>query len=172
MILTTRCSVRDVRLPRLWHPLCLALWVPTRKRSSSERALLRKGGTMDARRKTLELPERYRSVGQPVMVPGDMGRYSFVLAGTEGAMSETFGSSAHGAGRKMGRKKAKKAAKGRNIRRELEDKGILIRAANRATIDEEMSEAYKDATEVVDTTEGAGIGKKVARLRPLIVVKG
>jgi tRNA-splicing ligase RtcB (3'-phosphate/5'-hydroxy nucleic acid ligase) len=119
----------------------------------------------------LELPERYRSVGQPVLVPGDMGRYSFVLAGTEGAMSETFGSSAHRAGRKMGRRAAKKAANGRNLRRELEDKGILIRAANRATIDEEMSEAYKDATEVVDTT-GRGIGKKVARLGPLIVVKG
>jgi tRNA-splicing ligase RtcB len=118
-----------------------------------------------------ELPERYRSVGQPVLVPGDMGRYSFVLAGTEGAMSETFGSSAHRAGRKLGRRAAKKAAKGWNLRRELEDKGILIRAANRATIDEEMSEAYKDATEVVDTT-GRGIGKKVARLGPLIVVKG
>jgi tRNA-splicing ligase RtcB (3'-phosphate/5'-hydroxy nucleic acid ligase) len=106
------------------------------------------------------------------LVPRDMGRYSFALAGTEGAMSETFGSSAHGAGRKMGRKKAKKAAKGRNLRRELEDKGILIRAAKRATIDEEISEAYRNATEVVDTTDWAGIGKKVARLRPLIVVKG
>jgi tRNA-splicing ligase RtcB len=132
----------------------------------------RKGATRAFGPGNGELPERYRSVGQPVLVPGDMGRYSFVLAGTEGAMSETFGSSAHGAGRKMGRRAAKKAAKGRNLRRELEDKGILIRAANRATIDEEMSEAYKDATEVVDTTEGAGIGKKVARLRPLIVVKG
>jgi tRNA-splicing ligase RtcB len=132
----------------------------------------RKGATRAFGPGNEELPERYRSVGQPVLVPGDMGRYSFVLTGTEGAMSETFGSSAHGAGRKMGRKKAKKAAKGRNIRRELEDRGILIRAANRATIDEEMSEAYKDATEVVDTTDGAGIGKKVARLRPLIVVKG
>jgi tRNA-splicing ligase RtcB len=132
----------------------------------------RKGATRAFGPGNEELPERYRTVGQPVLVPGDMGRYSFVLAGTEGAMSETFGSSAHGAGRKMGRKKAKKAAKGRNLRRELEDKGILIRAANRATVDEEMSEAYKDATEVVDTTDGAGIGKKVARLRPLIVVKG
>ena len=132
----------------------------------------RKGATRAFGPGNEELPERYRSVGQPVLIPGDMGRYSFVLAGTEGAMSETFGSSAHGAGRKMGRKKAKRAAKGRNIRGELEDKGILIRAANRATIDEEMSEAYKDATEVVDTTDGAGIGKKVARLRPLIVVKG
>jgi tRNA-splicing ligase RtcB len=132
----------------------------------------RKGATRAFGPGNSELPEQYRSVGQPVLVPGDMGRYSFVLAGTEGAMSETFGSSAHGAGRKMGRKKAKRAAKGRNIKRELEDRGILIRAANRATLDEEMSEAYKDATEVVDTTDGAGIGKKVARLRPLIVVKG
>src|SRR5215204_5858565 len=132
----------------------------------------RKGATRAFGPGNEELPERYRPVGQPVLVPGDMGRYSFVLAGTEGAMSETFGSSAHGAGRKMGRRAAKRAAKGRNLRRELEDKGILVRAANRATIDEEMSEAYKDATEVVDTTDGAGIGKKVARLRPLIVVKG
>lgn len=132
----------------------------------------RKGATRAFGPGNEELPPHYRNVGQPVLVPGDMGRYSFVLAGTEGAMSETFGSSAHGAGRKMGRRRARKAAKGRNLRRELEDKGILIRAANRATIDEEMSEAYKDATEVVDTTDGAGIGKKVARLRPMIVVKG
>ncbi len=132
----------------------------------------RKGATRAFGPGNEELPERYHSVGQPVLVPGDMGRYSFVLAGTEGAMSETFGSSAHGAGRKMGRRAAKKAAKGRNLRRELEDRGILIRAASKATIDEEAPEAYKDATEVVDTTDGAGIGKKVARLRPLIVVKG
>ena len=127
---------------------------------------------MDARRKTVGTARTLPLGRAAGLGAGDMGRYSFVLAGTEGAMSETFGSSAHGAGRKMGRKKAKKVAKGRNIRRELEDKGILIRAANRATIDEEMSEAYKDASEVVDTTDGAGIGKKVARLRPLIVVKG
>jgi tRNA-splicing ligase RtcB (3'-phosphate/5'-hydroxy nucleic acid ligase) len=132
----------------------------------------RKGATRAFGPGNEELPERYRPVGQPVLVPGDMGRYSFVLAGTEGAMSETFGSSAHGAGRKMGRRAAKRAAKGRNLRRELEDRGVLIRAANQATIDEEAPEAYKDATEVVDTTDGAGIGKKVARLRPMIVVKG
>jgi tRNA-splicing ligase RtcB len=132
----------------------------------------RKGATRAFGPGNEELPERYRSVGQPVPLPGDMGRYSFVLAGTEGAMSETFGSSAHGAGRKMGRRAAKRAAKGRNLKRELEDKGILVRAASKATVDEEMPEAYKDATEVVDTTDGAGIGKKVARLRPLIVVKG
>jgi tRNA-splicing ligase RtcB len=132
----------------------------------------RKGATRAFGPGNPELPERYRSSGQPVLVPGDMGRYSFVLAGTEGAMRETFGSSAHGAGRKMSRRQAKKAAKGRNLRRELEDKGIVVRAASRATIDEEMSEAYKDAAEVVETTHGAGIGRKVARLRPLVVIKG
>jgi tRNA-splicing ligase RtcB len=132
----------------------------------------RKGATRAFGPGTEELPERYRLVGQPVLVPGDMGRYSFVLVGTEGAMHETFGSSAHGAGRKMSRKKAKKAAKGRNLVREMGEMGILVRAVSRATVDEEMSEAYKDAAEVVETTHGAGIGRKVARLRPLIVVKG
>lgn len=132
----------------------------------------RKGATRAFGPENPELPQRYRSSGQPVLVPGDMGRYSFVLAGTEGAMRETFGSSAHGAGRKMSRRQAKKTAKGRNLKRELEDKGVLVRASSRATIDEEMSEAYKDAAEVVETTHGAGIGRKVARLRPLIVIKG
>src|SRR5215207_4132716 len=119
-----------------------------------------------------DLPEEYRSVGQPVLVPGDMGRYSFVLAGTEGAMRETFGSSAHGAGRKMSRRKAKKVARDRDVVGELKEKGILVRAAGRATVDEEMSEAYKDAADVIEATHGAGIGRRVARLRPLIVVKG
>ena len=132
----------------------------------------RKGATRAFGPGQEELPEEYRSVGQPVLVPGDMGRYSFVLAGSEGAMRETFGSSAHGAGRKMSRRQAKKAAKGRNLVREMGDKGILVRAAGRATVDEEMSEAYKDAADVIEATHGAGIGRKVARLRPLIVVKG
>ncbi len=142
------------------------------KHDGHEVLVHRKGATRAFGLGNPELPEKYRSVGQPVLVPGDMGRYSFVLAGTEGAMSETFGSSAHGAGRKMGRRQAKKVAKGRNLRREMEDRGILVRAASQATIDEEMPEAYKDAAEVVETTHGAGIGRKVARLRPLIVVKG
>jgi tRNA-splicing ligase RtcB (3'-phosphate/5'-hydroxy nucleic acid ligase) len=132
----------------------------------------RKGATRAFGPGQEELPEEYRSVGQPVLVPGDMGRYSFVLAGTEGAMRETFGSSAHGAGRKMGRRKARKAARGRDLIRELEARGILVRAAGRATVDEEMSEAYKDAADVIEATHGAGIGRRVARLRPLIVVKG
>ena len=132
----------------------------------------RKGATRAFGPGEEELPGEYSSVGQPVLVPGDMGRYSFVLAGTEGAMRETFGSSAHGAGRKMSRKKAKKAAKGRDLIGEMEGRGILVRAAGRATVDEEMSEAYKDAADVIEATHGAGIGRKVARLRPLIVVKG
>jgi tRNA-splicing ligase RtcB len=118
------------------------------------------------------LPEEYRLVGQPVLVPGDMGRYSFVLAGTERAMGETFGSSAHGAGRRLSRHRAKRAARGRNIVRELGNKGIVVRAAQRGAVDEEISEAYKDVADVVGVIEGAGISKKVARLRPIIVVKG
>lgn len=132
----------------------------------------RKGATRAFGPHEAGIPEEYREVGQPVLVPGDMGRYSFVLAGTEGAMRETFGSSAHGAGRKLSRRKAKKVTKGRNLIRELGDMGILVRAANRATVAEEVSEAYKDVADVVGVTDGAGIGRKVARLRPLIVVKG
>lgn len=119
-----------------------------------------------------EIPPEYRQVGQPVLVPGDMGRYSYVLAGTEKAMALSFGSSCHGAGRKMSRHQAKRVARERNLVRELAERGILIRAATRATVDEEMPEAYKDVSLVVEAVQGAGIGKKVARLRPLIVVKG
>jgi len=132
----------------------------------------RKGATRAFGPGEEELPEEYRPVGQPVLVPGDMGRYSFVLAGTGGAMRETFGSSAHGAGRKMSRRRAKKAGRDRDVVGEMKEKGILVRAAGRATVDEEMSEAYKDAADVIEATHGAGIGRRVARLRPLIVVKG
>ncbi|MDZ7801075.1 MAG: RtcB family protein [Trueperaceae bacterium] len=118
------------------------------------------------------LSERHRATGQPVFVPGDMGRYSFVLAGTEEAMQASFGSSCHGAGRLMSRRRAKKEAKTRRIDDELAARGILVRAANRATLAEEMSDAYKDVADVVDVVERAGLGRKVARLRPMIVVKG
>ena len=142
------------------------------KHAGREVLVHRKGATRAFGPGEEDLPEEYRSVGQPVLVPGDMGRYSFVLAGTEGAMRETFGSSAHGAGRKMSRRKAKKVARDRDVVGELKEKGILVRAAGRATVDEEMSEAYKDAADVIEATHGAGIGRRVARLRPLIVVKG
>jgi tRNA-splicing ligase RtcB len=119
-----------------------------------------------------EVPEAYRATGQPVLIPGDMGRYSYVLVGTERALTETFGSTCHGAGRKMSRHMAKKAAKGRSIVKELAEKGIVVRGAGRATIDEEISEAYKDVAGVVEVVHNAGIAKKVARLKPLGVIKG
>ena len=119
-----------------------------------------------------ELPEVYRHLGQPVLIPGDMGRASFVLLGTEKAMEETFGSTCHGAGRVMSRHQAIRRAKGRAIWRELADKGIIVRSAGRETLAEEMSEAYKNIANVVDVVHKAGISKKVARLRPMGVVKG
>ena len=118
------------------------------------------------------VPGAYRRVGQPVMIPGDMGRYSYVLAGTAKAYAETFGSSCHGAGRRMSRKKAKQAARGRKLLAELEAKGVVVMAAGMATVAEEMPEAYKDVSEVVDVVARAGISKKVAQLRPMGVIKG
>jgi len=119
-----------------------------------------------------ETPEAYRAVGQPVLIPGDMGRYSFVLVGTEGAMRESFGTTCHGAGRMMSRKGALREAKNRNIAKEMEAQGILVRAQNKATLAEEASYAYKDVANVVEVVHNAGIARKVARLRPIGVVKG
>ena len=118
------------------------------------------------------IPEDYRKVGQPVLIPGDMGRYSYVLAGTEQAMVETFGSTCHGAGRVMSRTKAKNAAKGRALFREMEERGVFVMSAGHGTMAEEMPEAYKDVANVVDAVAGAGISRKVARLRPLGCIKG
>ncbi|MEI6127393.1 MAG: RtcB family protein [Pseudomonadota bacterium] len=132
----------------------------------------RKGATSALSPGHAQLPEDYKKTGQPVFIPGDMGRYSYVLAGTDKAMQETFGSTCHGAGRMMSRNQAVKAARGRSIFRELQDRGIHVRAAGRATLIEEMPEAYKDVRMVVDVVDAAGIGKKVARLRPLGVIKG
>lgn len=119
-----------------------------------------------------ELPDVYRHLGQPVIIPGDMGRASFVMLGTERGMEESFGSTCHGAGRLLSRHQAIKKAKGRAIWREMEDKGIIVMAAGRGTLAEEMPEAYKDISNVVDVVHNAGLSKKVARLRPLGVIKG
>ncbi|MGH7467630.1 MAG: RtcB family protein [Longimicrobiales bacterium] len=132
----------------------------------------RKGATRAFPRAHPELPDVYRDVGQPVLIPGDMGRYSFILVGTEQAMQESFGSCCHGAGRRMSRHQAKKSARGRNLKTELKARGIEVRATSYATVAEEIPEAYKDVSEVVDVVHGAGIGHKVARLRPLAVLKG
>ena len=119
-----------------------------------------------------QVPEDYKDVGQPVIIPGDMGTASFVCAGTEQAMQETFGTSAHGAGRMMSRSKAKKRAKGRGLYREMEDMGVYVKSTGRWTLAEEMPEAYKDVEAVVDAIAGAGLVKKVAKFRPIGVVKG
>jgi tRNA-splicing ligase RtcB len=119
-----------------------------------------------------ELPEPYRAIGQPVLIPGDMGRYSFVLVGTAGSMRETWGSACHGAGRVLSRTAAVKAARGRSIGDELRARGIIARASGRESLAEEMSEAYKDVKDVVEVVERAGLSRIVARLRPLGVVKG
>jgi tRNA-splicing ligase RtcB len=119
-----------------------------------------------------ELPDAYRAVGQPVLIPGDMGRYSYVLVGAPGAMRETFGSTCHGAGRILSRTAAVRAARGRSIANELMARGIVARAGGRESLAEEMSEAYKDVRSVVDVVERAGLSRVVARLHPLGVVKG
>ena len=132
----------------------------------------RKGATRAVPPGHPDIPAVYREVGQPVLIPGDMGRYSYVLVGTDGAMAETFGSTCHGAGRVMSRHQAIKVARGRGIIRELENRGITVRSAGKETVQEEIPEAYKDVSQVVDVVHGAGISKKVARLRPMGVIKG
>ena len=118
------------------------------------------------------VPEAYRDLGQPVLVPGDMGRYSYVLLGTERAQAETFGSCCHGAGRQLSRTRARARAKGRDIQRELASRGICLQASGRRTVAEEISEAYKDVADVVEVVREAGLARVVARLRPFVVVKG
>jgi tRNA-splicing ligase RtcB (3'-phosphate/5'-hydroxy nucleic acid ligase) len=132
----------------------------------------RKGATRALPAGHPALPEALRPIGQPVLIPGDMGRYSFVLIGLPGAMRETFGSSCHGAGRVMSRAQAKKEARGRDLFAELTELGVTVRAQSRAGVAEEMPAAYKDVAEVVEVMEAAGVTKRVARLRPFAVIKG
>ncbi|MBP1701336.1 MAG: hypothetical protein H6Q38_443 [Chloroflexi bacterium] len=118
------------------------------------------------------LPPEYQVIGQPVLVPGSMGTASWVLVGTEASMQRTFGSTCHGAGRVMSRHKAKREVRGETLRKELESDGIHIRAGSMAGLAEEAPVAYKDVDAVVETVAGAQIARKVARLRPVVVVKG
>lgn len=118
------------------------------------------------------LHNSYLKTGQPVLIPGDMGRYSYVLVGTEQAITETFGTVCHGAGRLMSRSQAVRSSKGRQVVNELREKGIIVRGATKATINEEIPEAYKDVANVVDIVEGAGLARRVAKLHPLGVIKG
>jgi tRNA-splicing ligase RtcB len=118
------------------------------------------------------LPGKYRKTGQPVLIPGDMGTGSYVLAGTQKAMDDTFGSTCHGAGRVLSRAAAIKASKGRVIRREMEERGVLVMAAAKGTLAEEIPEAYKNIDEVVNVVHGAGLSRKAARLRAIGCIKG
>lgn len=132
----------------------------------------RKGATRSFGPGHPELPDRYKPIGQPVLVPGDMGRYSYLTVGTEKAMTETFGSSCHGAGRMMSRKKSSKVSREMNMIEELRKRGVEIMARGKRTIAEEMPHAYKDVASVVNVMDGAGISRKVARLKPIGVIKG
>jgi tRNA-splicing ligase RtcB len=132
----------------------------------------RKGATRAFDSSRAEVPQKYRSVGQPVLIPGDMGSASYVLVGTPGAMAETFGSTCHGAGRLMSRTSATKRFSANEVVSLLQGRGIYIRAASKDGIVEEAPGAYKDVDEVVRIAHGAGISKMVARLKPIGVMKG
>jgi len=132
----------------------------------------RKGATRAFGPGAAELPARYRKLGQPVLIPGDMGTASYVLVGAAQAMTDSFGSTCHGAGRMLSRKAAIRSAAGRRIDRELADKGIFARARGRTGLAEEQPDAYKDIDRIVNIVHAAGLSRKVARLCPLGVIKG
>jgi tRNA-splicing ligase RtcB len=132
----------------------------------------RKGATRAFGPGSPVLPDDLRDIGQPVLIPGSMGTASYVLIGTVGSMAQTFGSTCHGAGRVMSRAKAKREVRGEKLRDELSSRGIVVRAGSMPGLAEEAPQAYKDVSRVVDVVHNAGIGKKVARLEPVAVIKG
>ena len=132
----------------------------------------RKGATRAFPAGHPEIPAKYRKIGQPVLIPGDMGTASYVLVGSPAAMEQTWGTTCHGAGRMLSRRKAIEATKGRAIDKDLEKQGIFVRAEGRRTLHEEVPEAYKDVDEVVKVVDAAGLSRRVARLRPIGVIKG
>jgi tRNA-splicing ligase RtcB (3'-phosphate/5'-hydroxy nucleic acid ligase) len=132
----------------------------------------RKGATRAFPAGHPDVPPQYAKIGQPILIPGDMGRVSYVLVGTELAMKETFGSTCHGAGRLQSRAAAKRNLSGREVLQALDAKGITVRAGSLSGLAEEASESYKDVNDVVNVVQEAGISKKVARTRPIAVIKG
>jgi tRNA-splicing ligase RtcB (3'-phosphate/5'-hydroxy nucleic acid ligase) len=132
----------------------------------------RKGATRAFAPGHPQIPAAYQRLGQPVLIPGDMGRYSYLLVGTETAMEKTFGSTCHGAGRMMSRSQSKKQSQGINIDQEMARRGVVARYQGRGTMAEEMPHAYKDVADVVETMDLAGVSKRVARFRPVGVIKG
>jgi tRNA-splicing ligase RtcB len=132
----------------------------------------RKGATRAFPAGHPEIPAAYKEVGQPVIIPGDMGRASWVLVGMPGSMERSFGTTCHGAGRAMSRTAAVKMSAGRKIEKELEAKGVIAMAQSRRGLAEEQPSAYKDVDDVVEVVDGAGLSKRVARMRPIGVIKG
>jgi len=132
----------------------------------------RKGATRAFPPNHKDIPQRYKEIGQPVLIPGDMGRCSFIAVGTEKAMGESFGSTCHGAGRILSRGAAKRSLRGRDVARELESRGITVKTGDIPSLAEEASKAYKDVTEVIDVVHQAGISKKVVMATPIGVIKG
>jgi tRNA-splicing ligase RtcB len=132
----------------------------------------RKGATRAFPAGHEDTPACYKEIGQPVLVPGDMGRCSFVAVGTEKAMAETFGSTCHGAGRMLSRGAAKRSMKGQDVLRDLESRGITVKAGSLPSLAEEASQAYKDVADVMDVVHNAGISRKVAMAIPMGVIKG
>jgi tRNA-splicing ligase RtcB len=132
----------------------------------------RKGATRAFPAQHPDVPPVYRNIGQPVLIPGDMGRYSYIAVGTQQAMKETFGSTCHGAGRMQSRSAAKRSIKGADVVRTLAAKGITVKAGSISSLAEEASEAYKDVSDVVEVTHNAGISLKVVKSVPLGVIKG
>lgn len=132
----------------------------------------RKGATRAFPAHHPEIPDQYAEVGQPVLIPGDMGTASYVLVGSPNAMTQTWGTTCHGAGRVLSRRKALELTKGRTIQRDLEDQGIFVRSAGRNTLREEVPEAYKDVNQVVEVVDGAGLSRRVVQLKPIGVIKG
>lgn len=169
-----RCSEAELGL-RVVYDVChnIAKWEEHEVDGVVRRLCVhRKGATRAFGPGHPQVPAAYRDVGQPVLVPGDMGRYSYVLVGTARAMQETFGSSCHGAGRRLSRNAAKRAARHRPVFQELRERGVFVQAESKVTVAEEIPEAYKDVADVVDVMHAAGIARKVAKLVPLAVIKG
>ncbi|MCF7811637.1 RtcB family protein [bacterium] len=169
-----RKSILNPDLSMLWDVCHNIAKIENFEIEGKNRALCvhRKGATRSVGPGDASLPPKYRHIGQPVLIPGDMGRASYVLVGTEEARRTSFSSACHGAGRVLSRKAAVRATKNTNIRHSLAKRGIVVRSQGKWTLNEEVPEAYKDVDDVVEAVHGAGISLKVARLKPMGTVKG
>ncbi|MFH1453731.1 MAG: RtcB family protein [Armatimonadota bacterium] len=169
-----RSSARDLGMGLVYDVCHNIAKIETHIVEGKERVLCvhRKGATRAFGKGHKELPADYKDIGQPVLVPGDMGRYSYVCVAGEGAEELSFSSSCHGAGRVLSRKAAKKKIHGRDLEKDLNSKGILVRTDSYSGLAEEAPMAYKNVSDIVNVCEGAGIAKKVAKMRPLAVIKG